>query len=43
MEQHDLKNGEKLFEHQHLLLATFGGQSSKLYLHVAHFFNANVN
>jgi len=40
MEQDALK---QLFEYQHLLLETFGGQSYNLHLNVVHFFNISVN
>jgi len=42
MELRALKNCTQLFEYQHLLLETYGGQSSNIYLNV-HFFNTSVN
>jgi hypothetical protein len=37
------KKREQLFEYQHLLLETFGGQSSNPYLNVVHFLNTRVD
>jgi hypothetical protein len=44
MEQHTLKNVNNcLNANIYSYLETFGGQSSNLYLNIAHFFNASVN
>jgi hypothetical protein len=42
MEQRAFKNVNNLFEYQHLLLETSGGQNFNVYLNVVHFFNTSV-
>jgi hypothetical protein len=42
MQKHSLKY-KQLFEYEHLLRETSGGQSSNLYLNAVHFFNTSAN
>ncbi len=44
MQQHALKNVNNYLNHNiYSYLETSGGQSSNLYLNVAHFFNTSIN